>query len=840
MLEIGVGDRIGQLGGARRDGIGQFDQAGAGAAFFLRQPRGMGAGHGAAHFLRHGARPVAALGQGDARQFAQMAFDRGQLEGAGTRVVFIQQKQIHDGCGLEDIEITRAIGHGAVADLQQGAHVLGFARIRRGHGLADQPGGMPGPLQAPAQIHEQPVGSARHILRRQAGQGGGAAHQCVQIKTRRRGLERRLHIGQFLADGQGMNGAPGVQRNAVAHRPGGLLHPQQQSLQAAAVARAIDQKLQFVRQRFIVGNFLDRRIAGLAEGDQKLARDFQRPRRLVRDPRRHRAQDAHKALGALGIAAQPEQIVHGAAGRGLAIALDLHRPPAAGQQAEIVHRRGGDHPGILAGSPRLHGKGAGGIIRGDAGQPAGHHNPAGRCPGREDAQGDGPRSEHAILEGGRQPQWRDFLQHHGFAAAVQACDQMFALRGGHVGAQLGAGIAREQRPRVKGVSHHAVVELRQGRLAPPGGAAPDGGDVGYLQVFAQQGLRYGGKVSIHGGGFDHPAAQRIGQHHAARAHRLRQARHAQGAVAAKLQGIAEIGIDAAENGRDALQTGQGFQEHFAVAHRQIVALHQGEAEIMGQIDMLEIGFIVGTRRQQHGAVAPCRAQFQDAFAVGIEEGGQPRHPHVAEAFGKGLGDDQPVFQCIAQPARRIGAAGGDLPAAVGAARQVGGIQMHMHALRRGGAAQRAQELGMAGDQMGRQHALLDQPLRTIDVAEQHVRQHGALNDGCFDGLPVGRRQDEGHDVELPGPGMAAPIVIDVIGDAIILHRSAGTGLAAFELLARQLGKRAGEGAPMRPHFAVTVAQFIKTGRWRAQRFCDFRHLFSHALATHAPLRRSRV
>jgi hypothetical protein len=147
---------------------------------------------------------------------------------------------------------------------------------------------------------------------------------------------------------------------------------------------------------------------------------------------------------------------------------------------------------------------------------------------------------------------------------------------------------------------------------------------------------------------------------------------------------------------------------------------------------------------------------------------------------------------------------------------------------------------MAGDQMGRQHALLDQPLRTIDIAQQHVRQHGALNHGGFDGLPIGGRQDEGHNVQLPGPGMAAAIVIDVVGNAIVLNRGAGAGLAPLEFLARQLGQGAGEGTPVRPHLAVTVAQFVETGSGRARRFCDFRHLFPQALATHAPLRRSRV
>jgi len=146
----------------------------------------------------------------------------------------------------------------------------------------------------------------------------------------------------------------------------------------------------------------------------------------------------------------------------------------------------------------------------------------------------------------------------------------------------------------------------------------------------------------------------------------------------------------------------------------------------------------------------------------------------------------------------------------------------MHAPRRFGAAQRPQELGMAGDEVRRDHAVLDQPLRTVNVAQHGLGQNGALDDGGLDRLPVRRRQDEGHDVDLPGPGLAAAIVIDVVGDAIVLRRGAGRRLAALEFLRRQLAQGAGEGAPVRPHQAAGTAQFVKA-RGQVHRLCDFRH-----------------
>ena len=357
-----------------------------------------------------------------------------------------------------------------------------------------------------------------------------------------------------------------------------------------------------------------------------------------------------------------------------------------------------------------------------------------------------------------------------------------------------------------------MVQARHRRLAAPFGAAPDGGDVGKVEVFAQQRPRHGGQIGVHGGGFDHAPAQCIGQHDRAGAHRLHQAGHAQGAVAAQFQGIAEIRIHPAEDDGDALQPGQGLEEHRAVAHRQIVALHQRQAQIMGQIDMLEIGFVVGAGGQQHGAVAARMAQRQNVFAIGVEEGGQPRHPQAGEILREGLRHHQPVFQRIPQPAGRVGTAGQHPPRSVGAARQVGGIQMHMNIPGRARATERAQELGMAGHQMGGQDILLHQPLRAIHVAQDQVGQHGALDHGAFDPGPVVRRQDERHDVELPGPRLPSLVVIDVIGDAIVLHRGAGRQLAARELLRRQVGEGFGEGAPVRAHRSVRVAQFIETCR----------------------------
>ena len=88
---------------------------------------------------------------------------------------------------------------------------------------------------------------------------------------------------------------------------------------------------------------------------------------------------------------------------------------------------------------------------------------------------------------------------------------------------------------------------------------------------------------------------------AARAHRLQQARHAQARGAVELQRIDEVGVDAAQDDVGALEARDGAHIDAAVAHDQVVALDQQEAEIARQVRLLEIGLAEGPGRQQADA-----------------------------------------------------------------------------------------------------------------------------------------------------------------------------------------------------------------------------------------------
>ena len=91
--------------------------------------------------------------------------------------------------------------------------------------------------------------------------------------------------------------------------------------------------------------------------------------------------------------------------------------------------------------------------------------------------------------------------------------------------------------------------------------------------------------------FEHAGAERVGQHHAPGAHRAEQTRHAERRVAAQLQRIAVIIIQAAQDGVHALQPARVFR--YTVSSRTVrsVPSDQRQAELAREIGVLEIGLV---------------------------------------------------------------------------------------------------------------------------------------------------------------------------------------------------------------------------------------------------------
>jgi len=73
------------------------------------------------------------------------------------------------------------------------------------------------------------------------------------------------------------------------------------------------------------------------------------------DARHEAAQQARDAFGALGIAAQPKEVVRGAAGQVRRGVLQLDRLVPRTQHAERVNRSVPQNPGVFAAAAALHG-----------------------------------------------------------------------------------------------------------------------------------------------------------------------------------------------------------------------------------------------------------------------------------------------------------------------------------------------------------------------------------------------------------------------------------------------------------------------------------------------------
>ena len=134
-----------------------------------------------------------------------------------------------------------------------------------------------------------------------------------------------------------------------------------------------------------------------------------------------------------------------------------------------------------------------------------------------------------------------------------------------------------------------------------------------------------------------------------------------------------------EDDVDRLQAFERLDEDAAVAHRQVAAFDQREAQIAREVRMLEVRFVVRPGRQQHdpGLVVRLRRQRHQRVALSAEERRQPLNLAVAERFGQAAQQHDPVLERVAGARRRLRPVGEHPPLAVRRARQVDGVQVQV-------------------------------------------------------------------------------------------------------------------------------------------------------------------
>ncbi len=160
------------------------------------------------------------------------------------------------------------------------------------------------------------------------------------------------------------------------------------------------------------------------------------------------------------------------------------------------------------------------------------------------------------------------------------------------------------------------------RVGQRGGlSAPPGGERRRLERFAKQPLADGRQETEQGRGFQHAQAERIRHEHVSRAPRLHEPGNAERGVGAQLHRVAVVVVETTEYRVHGTKPGHGLEEHAIVPDGEIAALDERKSELTREVGVLEVGFAVRTRRQQHdvGHAATRRRRRQQRLPEQVEE-----------------------------------------------------------------------------------------------------------------------------------------------------------------------------------------------------------------------------
>lgn len=290
-----------------------------------------------------------------------------------------------------------------------------------------------------------------------------------------------------------------------------------------------------------------------------------------------------------------------------------------------------------------------------------------------------------------------------------------------------------------------------------------------------------------------------------------QSGNAEGRFAAQFERVAIAVVLTTQDDMDAFQAAQGLQINCVAAYRQVLALDQRKTEVAGEIGVFEIGFVVRPGRQQHDVwrfVTIDRRQRAQPVELVAEKIGQVLDVQVAKHLGEDARDDQPVFQRIACPGRRLRAVGDDPPAAVRRTRQIDGVIVQPDTTSRLDALTGPQVAVLTIDQRGRQQTFGEELLLAIEIGQHGIEQGGTLGD-CRRYLgPFVGRDNQRQRIERPRPVGAVRIGIDVVGDAIFLDAPVDELQTLVHLVRRHRIEVAEELPPVRTYDPVRRQHFV--------------------------------
>ncbi len=551
---------------------------------------------------------------------------------------------------------------------------------------------------------------------------------------------------------------------------------------------------------------------------QRLERDAARRQLLARpavllQTAEAGAQHAHGPVGPLGVAAEPEQVVGGAARQVVGAALHLRHLDGRPPQADVRRQIGvADHPDVARlafGGAERH---RGAFVDGH-GQAARHGDEAVGGGGHEQAHGVGFGHQTGRRQRRRGAEADLLLGDEQRAPQLDVLQQGRPLGRPHAGrVAAGHGTPWPGRALVRRADDHAV---EVGERMPPRRrlAQPRARSVGDDEILAQQFVGKPRQIGAEAAVLGQRRAQRVDHQVGLLAHGLQQPHRPGKARRIQFERIGDGAGDAAHDQVDRHQAFERLQRDAVADHAQVAALHQQQAEVAGKIGMAEEIVVARARREQgNGRVGAIGATRERGLQL-LEERRQPLRAAGAEQVAGDVGVHHAVGERVADAGRRLGVRVDHAPAAVGAARQIGREELDV-------ATGRPEML--AWPQVGRiaEHQLMrngagrQQALRPVDIGEHRLEQPGALNQPALQLAPFLRREDERHQVHPPRLRGAGRVGEQIVGDAGLAHPRVQV------LHARRPGRRVERGQlfekrqPLRPDRARCRHQLVEARHGR--------------------------
>ena len=166
------------------------------------------------------------------------------------------------------------------------------------------------------------------------------------------------------------------------------------------------------------------------------------------------------------------------------------------------------------------------------------------------------------------------------------------------------------------------------------------------------------------------------------AQRADEAGRAEARGGVELERVGEGGVEAAPEHADRAEAGDGAHHDPAVLDGQVLALEQHEAEVAGDVGVLEVGVVERARGQDGDAGVGLVGEALQRVAEGAEEAGEAVDVRLGVEVGEDARGGDAVLQREAGAGGRLGAVAEHPPGAVGAAADLEGDEVQVVAAAR--------------------------------------------------------------------------------------------------------------------------------------------------------------